>query len=54
MAFNEVTIKCKVCDSRYKVTQEELKKRTSETHGFFPCKKCGSFATDWHFGETKK
>lgn len=51
---NEVLIKCKVCDSEYKITREELIKATSINHGFCPCRECGSLATDWHFGETKK
>lgn len=51
---NKVTIECKVCESKFKVSEEELEKVKKQTHGFFPCRKCGSLATVWHFGEEQK
>ena len=50
----DVSIRCNVCHEEYKVSFELLKKETKAHAGFFPCRKCGSEATDWHFGEDKK
>lgn len=50
--ITDVTIRCNVCHEVYKVSFELLKKKTSENAGFFPCRKCGSQATDWQFGST--
>ena len=54
MGFTDVTITCKVCDAKFKVSLEELKKETKKHAGFFPCRKCGSLATDWHYGDERK
>lgn len=50
----DVTVVCNVCGHKIKVPIQELKEEAAKNSGFYPCRKCGSFATDWHFGEDGK
>ena len=47
--YGKVRIRCKGCSMVYFVDTRELKHKTEQNGGFFPCIKCGSQNTDWEF-----
>lgn len=47
--YGKVRIHCKGCNETYFVGVRELKRKSEETMGFFPCSKCGSHDTSWEF-----
>lgn len=51
--YGHVRLKCKACNAVYFVSTKELKRKAEETHGFFPCKQCGSNSTAWDFRPIK-
>ena len=51
--YGHVRIRCNTCGEVYFVTTRDLKRKSDETHGFFPCTKCGSHATNWEFRPTE-
>lgn len=51
--YGHVRIRCKSCGEAYYVTTKDLKRKSDETNGFFPCIKCGSYETYWEFRPTE-
>ena len=50
--YGHVRIKCRMCGETYCITTKELKRKTDEFDGFYPCRKCGSHSTNWEFRKT--
>ena len=47
--YGYVRVRCGDCGETYFVKTRELKNKSEEANGFFPCIKCGSHATRWEF-----
>lgn len=47
--YAHVRVYCNSCGQTYFVKRKDLKRRTEENKGYFPCEKCGSHDTTWVF-----
>lgn len=48
--YGKVEVECRDCKAIYLITQKELRRRSRQCDGYYPCGKCGSHNTTWEFG----